>query len=182
MLVDLKAKLITLLVSTLVFILACLAAYVYGNHQGVQQERGVWEGRERQRANNVANTAVTHVGKVVEEVKQDQEIERKANERHEAALEELRKSRNAYRVLVAEHGGLRIAANACAGRDPVTTGPITSSPGSSDGTVTGTIALPKEVDEDLQDSADEADRILEQARTCQGWIRDQGFYGPKPVE
>lgn len=179
---EIQAKVMALLAGILILVLACLGSYIYGEGVGAKKERVLWQGREIKRVSNIADTAIKHTGDVVEGVTKDNEIERKANVQHEAALEELRKVRAANRDLIAAAGGLRIAATACTGRGNTSTETFTPSPGSSDGTVTGTIALPREVDEDLQDTADEADRILEQARTCQGWIRDQGFYGPKPGE
>lgn len=179
---EIQAKAMALLAGILIFLLACLGSYLYGEGVGTDRERVKWQAREIKRANNVADTAIKHTGDVVAGVNKDNEIERKANVQHEAALEELRKVRAANRDLIAAAGGLRIAATACTGRGNSSTETSASSSSGGDGTFTGTIALPQQVDEDLQDTVDEADRILEQARTCQGWIRDQGFYGPKPAE
>jgi hypothetical protein len=41
----------------------------------------------------------------------------------------------------------------------------------------GTVRLPITLENNLFDLADDADEIVEQARACQQWIKQHGFYG-----
>lgn len=180
MIESLQAKVIGILLGLIVLFLACLGAYRYGETNGTKVERGLWETREAARTSKAATTALTYAADVTKDVAHDNELERKANERYETAVAELRRIRDANRALIAERGGLRISADACAGRGGIAG--KAEAPGTSggDGAFAGTIALPQSVDADLQDSADEADGILERLRTLQEWVIDQGFYGGSP--
>ena len=184
---NVQAKLILLLGSSIVLILSLLGAYHYGKSTGIELEKAGWLDRETKRANTVATTVLDESKKVLAETKEDQTIQKEANERYETAVVQLRQSQSANRVLVAQLGGLRISANACAGRGSSTPGTEATSTILGNGTLAGTIALPQEVDADLQDAADEADTILERFRSLRDWCIKQGYCGevktdvPAPV-
>ncbi len=74
------------------------------------------------------------------------------------------------RVAAARAGGLRFAGT-CAAAGPAPA----DGAGGSDGASTATVRLPDQVANDLFDLAGDADKIMEQARACQAWIREQGF-------
>lgn len=170
-----QAKIIFLLIGLCLSGLACLGTYRYGLSTGEALEKGRWEAREAGRVANTATVAIQHASTIVKDVQQDNEIERKANERAETALAELAKYRTANRALLAANGGLRISAAACTRRDRVAGETEATGTGVSTGTDPGTIALPQQVDADLQDQADEADIILERYRVLRSWCFDQGF-------
>ena len=172
---SLQAKVILALTGMCLSLLACLGSYWYGVSTGEALEQGRWATREAGRAAKTATVAIQHTGTIVKEVKRDNEIERKANERAETALAELASYRTANRALVAANGGLRVSAAACTGRDRVAGETEATGAGVSTGTDPGTIALPQQVDADLQDQADEADIILERYRVLRSWCFDQGF-------
>lgn len=93
---------------------------------------------------------------------------------HQIAEDKLRSDLALSRAAVRAAGGLRIPTSVCPG--PAKGGAEAGSDGRHDADVAGTVALPPEIDEDLQDSADEADRVTEIARACQSWVRKHGFY------
>lgn len=178
MITKLQAYAAQLLCGLCILLVSCLGSYLYGRTEGKLLERGQWEQREAQRAGNVATTAIAHTGTVVNEVQTNNDIERKANEALATAQTELRLARADNRRLIAAHGGLRIAAQACAGRSDLAIGTEAASSGRPGDTPTATIALPQPVEQDLLDSADEADDYLEILRTVQQWAVDHGFLGP----
>lgn len=179
-----QEKLILILGGVVLSLLACLGSYWYGQSVGEQLERSSWETREAGRAANTATVAIQHTSDVIKQVQQDNEIERKSNEDYETVMDQLVAAQADNRRLVRLTGGLRIDAQACAGRGAAATSSEAASTGVSPGTDPGTIALPSEIDADLQDSADEADRILERYRSLRSWCFEQGFCRlstPEPV-
>lgn len=176
----LQAKVITGLIGLVLLGLACLASYSYGRDVGVQAERVVWQDREIQRTINTATTAIAHTATVVKQVEADNTIERKSNGDYEAAMAELRASRARNDYLVRLNGGLRISADACTRPGDSATGTEAPGTGLKHGTLAGTIALPQPVEQDLRDSADEADDILERYRALRQWTIDHGFLEPVP--
>ncbi|HVH92509.1 MAG TPA: hypothetical protein VM783_14115 [Candidatus Acidoferrum sp.] len=170
-----QEKLIFLLGGVVISLLACLGCYAYGHSIGEKVERASWEQREASRVSGTATAAIQHTGEVIAQVKQDNEIERKANEGYETAMAQLAVAQADNRRLVRINGGLRIDATACAGRDQAASSTQTTGTSVSPGSDPGTIALPEQIDADLQDSADEADIILERYRVLRSWCFDQGF-------
>ncbi len=74
------------------------------------------------------------------------------------------------RIAAARAGGLRFAGT-CEAAGPATT----DGTGGRDGAAAGTVRLPDQVASDLFTLAGDADKVMEQARACQAWIREQGF-------
>lgn len=170
-----QAKIILLLIGLCLSGLACLGTYRYGLSTGEALEKGRWETREAARAARTATVAIQHTGEVVAQVKQDNEIERKNNEAYEIAVGKLAATEADNRRLVRLNGGLRITAEACTRYLDSASSTEATGTGVSTSTDPGTIALPQQVDADLQDSAAEADRILERFRSLRQWCFDQGF-------
>ncbi len=96
---------------------------------------------------------------------------------HDAALQSIGNKYKADLAAVRAAGGLRIPATVC--RAVATTSETTSNLGHDDD-ATGTVALPESVTSDLLNLAADADRTTEIARSCQNWIRQNGFYGLPP--
>lgn len=172
---SIQTKLIAGLGVVVLALLACLASYHYGHTVGEEAERLVWQTKEVGRVTNVAVATMANTKQVLGEVAQDNEIERKSNADYEQALAKLATAQADNRRLVAANGGLRISAAACTGRTDPAGQTQTAGAGVSSGTDPGTIALPQQVDADLQDLADEADRILERYRALRSWCFDQGY-------
>lgn len=99
----------------------------------------------------------------------------KVGTEHDAALQAIWNKYNADLAAARAAGGLRIPATVC--RAVATTPETTSNVGHDDDT-TGTVALPDYITEHLYNLAAEADRTTEVARSCQNWIRQNGFYSP----
>lgn len=93
---------------------------------------------------------------------------------HQQAIDKMRDDLARARADVRAAGGLRIPSAVCAGATE--SGAKASSDGRHDANTAGTVALPEHVTADLLDLAAEADRITEIARSCQAWVRKQGFY------
>lgn len=178
MLEKLQAKAVLLAISLIVFLVSNLGSFFYGRSLEVRLQKGAQAEIEADRITNVAAAALAHTGVVVAAVQEDNNKEREANEKLDKANVELAKARTENRRLIAERGGLRIDAGACAGRDAPTGQTEAASTGRDDGTTAGTIALPQQVDADLQDGVDEADILLERLRVLRDWARSQGFDGP----
>jgi len=165
------------LIGLLLLLASNIGSYFYGSHV----EKGIQLGKqatvEVKKLNQTVDTVVKHSENIVSDVIKNNEIERKANEDYEKASAELRKARDENRTLVRQLGGLRIPSSVCtisAGTNGETETAGTSKRNED---LTGTIALPKQIDEDLQSASDEADEFIEGYRTLQNWVREQGFYG-----
>jgi hypothetical protein len=171
-----------LLGGLLIFLASNVGSYFYGMSVQEDISNGKVAKVEVKRAGNTIAAVVANTGAIVDGVKKDNELERKANERYETAMEELRKSRAANRELVRAAGGMRIPAPPCPGDHSTSGETEASSPSIVNDPFAGTIALPEQTQSDLQDLTEEADIILEKLRVLQQWIFDQGFYGPGEVD
>ena len=87
------------------------------------------------------------------------------------AIASVNSSLDAARHAVAVTAGLRVAV-AC---NQIAGSTSASGAGGSNGTDTRTVALPDQVTSDLLDLAAEADKVVEQLRSAQDFIRSNGF-------
>lgn len=181
MFADLQAKAV-MLVGGLVLLLASnVGSYFYGRSDGKELQQGKQAAVEVARVDKMATTVIAQSAAVVAGVIEDNNKEGKANERYETAMAELRKSRDANRRLIADNGGLRISSDVCSGRTGVTGEAQATGSSHGDGTTTGTISLPEQIDTDLQHTTDEADIILERLRVLRDWVIDQGYSRPQVI-
>ncbi|MBV8061444.1 MAG: hypothetical protein JO253_07995 [Alphaproteobacteria bacterium] len=105
-----------------------------------------------------------------------QQHNQEVSDDHQKAVDELNAKLVAARANVRAAGGLRIpSAGLCDGSGKA--GTETHGTSGRDADAAGTVALPEQTANDLLSLADEADRVTEIARSCQAWIRKQGFYG-----
>lgn len=181
MFADLQAKAALLTGGLVVLLVSNVGSYFYGRSDGKELQKGKQATVEVVRATAVASAAIAHTGDIINEVKEDNDKEGKANDRYEIAMAELRKSRAANRDLISANGGMRISASVCAERGEATGQTEATSSGKGHGATTGTVALPEQIDADLQRQADEADAILEKLRVLRDWAIDQGFAKPEVI-
>lgn len=87
------------------------------------------------------------------------------------AIASVNSSLDAARHAVAVTGGLRVAVACSQVAGPAQAG----SASGSNGTGTRTVALPDQVTSDLLDLAAEADKVVEQLRSAQDFIKSNGF-------
>lgn len=118
---------------------------------------------------------VAERGKEIAELRLKQDaINLKVSDEHSIALGILEQTYNDRIAAVRASGGLRIPRAACS---PVGTTTEAASAGGVNETTSPSVALPRETERRLFDLAKEADELLETTRSCQSWIRAQGFYG-----
>lgn len=168
------------LIGLLVLISSNVGSYFYGMHVEEQIQIGKQAKPVIESLNNTVATVTKHSETIVADVKNDNEIERKANEKYETASKELRKARDDNRTLIRELGGLRISTSVCTIDSTINGKTETAGTSQRDDPFAGTIALPQQIEQDLQDSTDEADDYIERFRILQDWVKEQGFYGPVP--
>ncbi len=92
---------------------------------------------------------------------------------HEASIVALNKKYDADVAAVRAAGGLRIPRTVC---NRVETGTETASDGGHHEDASATVELPREIEDNLFSEAKRADEIVEHARACQSWIRQNGFF------
>lgn len=162
---------------TIIAALALLIATALGGaHVGKKLERQAWQAKEIQtlQAHNLAIAA--QLVRYDTDIQAQQTKARKASENYEKALSTLDEKHRSIVADIQRRGGLRIAAPASC--RPKAAG-TAESPGASgpDEEDAGTIRLPATVERDLFALAHSADKIVEQCRALQDWVRDNGHYG-----
>jgi hypothetical protein len=163
------------------------AARTAGHTAGQLEERATWQGLEDERAAAAQLVLEQHEADLEAERKRNIETNLKVSHDHENEIDALRAARAADRAAFDRAGGLRIpapATAACAGAPGDRPGAGAEAPGTSgrDDPGAATIRLPQQVENDLWSIVDDADEVSSQLRACQGWIRTNGFYGPKPTD
>lgn len=91
---------------------------------------------------------------------------------HAKTLSELKRREAALRAAVAAAGGLRIPASVCPSNGLST---AAAGAGLDPGAAAATVALPRNLEENLFAAAIEADDVAETARACQAWVIGQGL-------
>lgn len=169
-----------LLVAVVVLTLALFFTYRWGYAGGVNAEQATWEKKEQAYKDAEIQARKDHAKNLLDKVGAQQKINLKNTEDHEAILEKVHADLAAARAESKRLGGLRISAAACPRSNPWA-GAQAASASQRDEETSTTIALPEAVETRLWTIVGEADEILEQARACQAWIIDNGFYGKIPA-
>lgn len=167
------------LAGLLLAVIALAGAFVIGMGVGRGYERAEWLDKEvtRQQAETEAIAARTAEN---ERTRLEQEATtRRIADAYETEIAELRRAAAADRAAVNRAGGLRVPRAVC---DPPAGTTEATGAGQRDEALAGTVRLPREVEDGLWSLADEADEVTEQARACQAWISQQGFYGESPQD
>lgn len=178
-----RTRLIAIVGGAIVLFIVAMALANHFENRGRQLERADWLKKEAdERAADLALVR-KHDADMKALDDHHKEIERKTSEKHETELAQLRLERDADRRRADAAGGLRIHvdAGACAPGGAVV-GPEAPGTGRRDDTGAGTVRLPQQVENDLWSIADDADEVSARLRACQGWIRNNGFYGPESSE
>lgn len=153
-----------------------LAVFFYGHHVGENSVQAAWDASKVHLLMAQEKLTADHE-KIIVDLKARQDADaRKVSDDHERALNALQQKYVNDVTAIRAAGGLRVSRSICSGSAGTTT-EATSNSGHNDYT-TGTIALPEQTSNDLLELAAEADRVTEVARSCQAWIRLNGFYGP----
>jgi len=164
-----------------------------GAHIGKKLEREKWQAEKIEMQSKQVAELATEFNRYERMVNFNNAKARKASEDH---AKELAAQKTAHAATVARTraaGGLRIDRAACAAKDPAAAqGPgagrpdgraagAEPPPGSADRNLqaeVGSIRLPTEVENDLFDLVEDADKLATQLRNLQKWVRDNGHYGP----
>ena len=157
-------------------LLLLVATFFGGQWQGKKLERATWQKEKIALQEQHLKEINIEVAARDRQQKFDQAIARKASEKHEKALEELRQSYADDLAATRRDGGLRIPAQRCkpgpasAGESSGASGPDEAGP--------ATEKLPDRIEEGLFRLTQRADELAEPLRALQGWVKDSGFYGP----
>lgn len=150
-----------------------LGLYGIGHHNGEKAVQARWDGDKAVRAASQAKLVEDHA-KEIERLREEQDTtNRRVSTDHEDALQKLGKKYDRDVAAVAARGGLRISSSICAA---ATTTETASNSGHHEDTA-GTVQLPDDITNNLFSEAKRADEIVEQARACQAWVHENGFYG-----
>ena len=170
----LQTKLIGLLLGTLAIIALAAGIHIHGVSQGKKLERAAWQAKEiaRKDAEQEAYAAAVETNRLIQKAHDANNQQISAD--HQVRLAALRADRDALRRSVSAAGGLRLPRSLC----PLNAaGPEAAGDSRHHGDATAAVRLPDAAEDFLLDQAYRADEIVEQARTCQNWIRTHGFYG-----
>lgn len=162
------------LVASGVFLGALAGAYVKGRIDGGDRVQAKWNESNTRLAlsQHLADEAQRKRFDALMEAHKTHNIE--VSRDHQQAVDKLNTDLAHARAAVRVAGGLRVPSTICAGA--AESGTKAGGDDRHDADTTGTVALPEHVTADLLDLAAEADRVTEIARSCQAWVRAQGFY------
>lgn len=166
------------IIATLAALVALIAAgvgiHVHGVGQGKKIERAEWQDKEIQRQQAQNKLLLRHAEDMARTQLENDVKNRKVSNDYEQKLDNLRKLGAADRAAVDLAGGLRVSRAIC---DGFAADAKTASAIFGHEALARTVRLPLETEDDLWRLADDADEIVEQARACQNWIKQHGFYG-----
>ena len=167
-------RLLGYLAAALVVLGALAGIYFKGQANGKAQIQAKWDASNTRAAvaQKLADEAQQKRFDALETSYKTKNIE--VSNDHQKAIDALFADLVRARADVRAAGGLRIPSTVCASAAEGTT----KAGGDSrhDADVAGTVALPERITADLLDLVAEADRVTEIARSCQAWVRKQGFY------
>lgn len=176
-------------------LIAAIALVLGGVHVGKKLERETWQAERIELLSAHAADLSTEFKRYERMVNFNNEKARKASEAHAKELADQKIANDATVARTKLAGGLRINASACRAKDAGA--PAAPGAGRPDGQAAGpgappgqadrrlqeealdeTVRLPTEVENDLFDLAEDADKLATQLRNLQKWVRDNGLYGP----
>lgn len=165
-----------LLIAVVVFALSLFGAYSWGYDNAKSAAKSDYEaaeGRYKTAEIKLREDHAKELGKVIET---NYKTNLKNADDHEKALDKVHADLAAARAESKRLGGLRIPAPTCPSGN-AGSGTETTGTGQRDEEATATIALPERIETDLWSIVGRADEVTEQLRSCQSWIRANGFYG-----
>ncbi len=166
------------LVMLAVALLACFGFSKVGQLDGEATVQALWDIEAKQ----VAQEKVDMIARHAQEMATLRSVHDRNNlenaKQNDAALNKVRTALDAARAESRRLGGLRIPATQCpsGGREGQGAGTEATGTVPHHEGATSTIALPEPVETNLWSIVGEADTVTEQLRSCQNWIRTNGFY------
>lgn len=149
-------------------IVLLIAVGLGGVQTGRKLEREEWQRKELIAAKAHAVALEEAHTKYVRAQKFNEEKARKASKDHEKAISDLGKQYATALDAIRADGGLRIPSPCNGTEGPGASGPNESRP--------GTVKLPDRIESDLFKMTERADKLAEQLRALQNWIKENGHY------
>jgi hypothetical protein len=165
------------LAGLLLAVVALAGAFILGMGVGRGYERASWQEKEISRQKAEAEAIAARIAENERTRLEQEATTRRIADEYERQISELSRQYAADRAAVAAAGGLRIPRTVC---NPAAGPAETAGAGQRDEALAGTVRLPLEVENDLWAFAEDADQVTTQARACQAWIEENGFYGAAP--
>lgn len=155
-------------------LLLCAALFAFGYHKGGQSVQAEWDAQKVVQLKLSLELTQKHSKEVAELTHEHNRRNRDVSNTHQDALKAITADLAAARRAVRSAGGLRVSSSICSSfaANAKAAGDI-----GNDAAIAGTVALPDAVTEDLFSIVAEADKVTEVARSCQDWVRKNGFYG-----
>ncbi len=173
-------------------LLLLIATALGGAHIGKKLERQEWQNKKIVSLEKYNADLATEFNRYDRMVKFNEAQARKASADYAKALAAQEATHDEVVARKRAAGGLRIDRATCATKDAATTeGPSASRPDGSGSRASlfpesadrhlpeevATIRLPTDVENDLFDLAEDADKLATQLRMLQKWVKDNGHYG-----
>lgn len=150
------------------------AVFTAGFATGERKESKKWQAAEIVRLQVEQAARMARITENELEREKQEEKTRRIADAYEKEIKKLRTAVEQDRAAVDRAGGLRIPRAIC---DSATGQTQAASAELSDEATSATVRLSPEIENDLWRLAADADEITEQARACQAWIAEHGFYG-----
>lgn len=170
-----------LIMGCVMFVLVSFGAYQWGITNGQEEIQTLWDiDRAALVKANLDNTT-QHVTDMAELVDQHKQTNIRNTDAHESALEKVHAQLLASRADAARRGGLRIPTNSVC-PDPTSAITEATSAIQRHEEATATVKLPDRIEDGLWAIVARADEVVEQARACQAWIKDNDFYDERDLK
>lgn len=150
-----------------------LAVYLAGHHIGAKAVQADWDSDKAIRIAAQDKLIDENDKRIMQLQASFNETNVKVATDHEQALQAIGKKYDADLAAARAAGGLRIPRTVCSAT--ATDAKAAGDSGHNE-TTTATVALPDAITSDLFRLVHEADELTEQTRSCQNWIRQNGFY------
>lgn len=147
--------------------------YLTGHHMGAKAVQADWDRDKGQRIAMQDKLIAENDQRIMLLQQRFNETNVQVSTDHEQALQAIGKKYEADLAATRVTGGLRIPRTVCSAS--ATDAKAAGDSGHNE-TTSPTVALPDAITSDLFRLAHEADELTEQARACQGWLRQNGFY------
>lgn len=147
-----------------------------GAHVGKKLEREVWREKETALLAQQSKDLAAEFQRYERMVNFNNAKSAKAAEDHEKAIAQITATHTSIVADIRRSGGLRISGAVCKAKDATAT--TATSAIEPDAETPGTVRIPEQVEERLFGIVEDADKLSEQLRALQKWVRDAGLYGP----
>ena len=155
-------------------LLLVAALFGYGYQRGSKSVQAEWDAEKVVQLKLSLELTQKHIKEVDELTHEFNRRNRDVSNSHQDAIKAITADLAAARRAVKSAGGLRVSSAICSS---FAANAKTTSDIGNDAAITGTVALPADITDGLFDLVAEADRVTEVARSCQAWVKANGFYG-----